>query len=315
MKVIEHIQKASRPLLSFEIVPPPRGKSVRDIIQIVEELLPLNPSWIDVTAHASQADLVEQNDGSFHRRISRKRPGTIGICGVIQNRFKIDTVAHILCLGFTKEETEDALIELQYLGVENVLALRGDSPNFEKRVGPDRSINNYAIDLVEQLNGLRQGDYLHNLDESHPMDFCIGVAGYPEKHFEAPNLKTDLVYLKEKVDGGADYIVSQMFFETQHFLNFRDECKKVGIGIPIVPGLKLIHQPTQLKRIPKTFHVDLPEDLTKEILANPKHTLEIGYQHCLKQCHELLGNGAPVLHFYIMNDARHIVKLIKQLGL
>jgi methylenetetrahydrofolate reductase (NADPH) len=315
MKVIEHLNRAQRPLLSFEIVPPPRGKSVRDIIEIVEDLLPLNPSWIDVTAHASHADLVEQGDGSFHRRISRKRPGTIGICGVIQNRFKIDTVAHILCLGFTKEETEDALIELQYLGVENVLALRGDSPNFEKRVSLNRSINNYAADLVEQLGDLRKGQYVHDLDGSHPIDFCVGVAGYPEKHIEAPNLATDLRYLKYKVDKGSHYIVTQMFFETRHYLKFREDCLSSGITAPIVPGLKLVHMPNQLKRIPKTFNVDLPEDLTKEMLANPKHTLEIGQRHCLKQCQELLENGAPVLHFYVMNDAKHVVQVIKQLGL
>ncbi len=315
MKVTEHLSRAKGPLLSFEIVPPPRGKSVKDIIEIVEDLLPLNPSWIDVTAHASHADLLEQNDGSFQRCISRKRPGTIGICGVIQNRFKIDTVAHILCLGFTKEETEDALIELQYLGVENVLALRGDYPNFEKRVSSNRSINNYAADLVEQLSDLRKGQYMQELENSHPMDFCVGVAGYPEKHIEAPNLMTDLKYLKEKVDKGAHYIVSQMFFETRHFVNFREECKQNGISVPLLPGLKLIHAPTQLKRIPKTFNVDLPEELTKEILANPKHTLEIGQRHCLKQCQELLENGAPVLHFYVMNDAKHVVKVIKQLGL
>lgn len=315
MKVIEHLSKATRPLISFEIVPPPRGKSVKDIIEIVEDLLPLKPSWIDVTAHASHADLVEQDDGTFRRRISRKRPGTIGICGVIQNRFKIDTVAHILCLGFTKEETEDALIELQYLGVENVLALRGDSPNFEKRVSSNRSTNNYAADLVEQLSELRQGHYMQELESSHPIDFCVGVAGYPEKHIEAPNLATDLKYLKEKVDKGAHYIVSQMFFDSRHYVNFRNECQSHGINIPIVPGLKLIHLPTQLKRIPKTFNVDLPEELTQEILANPKHTLEIGQRHCLKQCRELLDAGAPVLHFYVMNDAKHVVRVIKQLGL
>lgn len=315
MKVIEHLIKAKQPLLSFEIVPPPRGKSVKDIIAIVEDLLPQNPSWIDVTAHASHADLVDKGDGTFQRRISRKRPGTMGICGVIQNRFKIDTVAHMLCLGFTKEETEDALIELQYLGVENVLALRGDYPNFEKRVATNRTVNSYAGDLVEQLSDLRQGRYMQTLENSAPIDFCVGVAGYPEKHIEAPNLSTDLIYLKEKVDKGAHYIVTQMFFETQKYLNFRMECENHGIQVPIIPGLKLIYLPTQLKRLPKTFNVDLPEDLTREILENPKHTLEIGQRHCLKQCQELLANGAPVLHFYIMNDAQHVLKVIKQLGL
>ncbi|MEY4617124.1 MAG: hypothetical protein RJB66_2084 [Pseudomonadota bacterium] len=315
MKVIEHLNQSKRPLLSFEIVPPARGKTVKDIIDIVEDLLPLNPSWIDVTAHASHADLFDQGDGIFQRRISRKRPGTIGICGVIQNRFKIDTVAHILCQGFTKEETEDALIELQYLGVENVLALRGDSPNYVKRISADRSANNYAADLVEQLADLRRGKYLQDLESSNPIDFCVGVAGYPEKHIEAPNLSTDIMYLKEKVDRGAQYIVTQMFFETRHYLSFKKACDEAGISVPIVPGLKLLHSPAQLKRIPKTFNVDLPVDLTEEILANPRHTLEIGQRHCLKQCRELLEAGAPVLHFYVMNDAKHVVEVIKKLGL
>lgn len=315
MKVIEHLNQSKRPLLSFEIVPPARGKTVKDIIDIVEDLLPLNPSWIDVTAHASHADLFDQGDGIFQRRISRKRPGTIGICGVIQNRFKIDTVAHILCQGFTKEETEDALIELQYLGVENVLALRGDSPNYVKRISADRSANNYAVDLVEQLAELRRGKYLQDLESSNPIDFCVGVAGYPEKHIEAPNLATDIMYLKEKIDRGAQYIVTQMFFETRHYLNFKKACDEAGISVPIVPGLKLLHSPAQLKRIPKTFNVDLPVDLTEEILANPRHTLEIGQRHCLKQCRELLEAGAPVLHFYVMNDAKHVVEVIKKLGL
>lgn len=315
MKVIEHLNQSKRPLLSFEIVPPARGKTVKDIIDIVEDLLPLNPSWIDVTAHASHADLFDQGDGIFQRRISRKRPGTIGICGVIQNRFKIDTVAHILCQGFTKEETEDALIELQYLGVENVLALRGDSPNYVKRISADRSANNYAVDLVEQLADLRRGKYLQDLESSNPIDFCVGVAGYPEKHIEAPNLATDIMYLKEKIDRGAQYIVTQMFFETRHYLNFKKACDEAGISVPIVPGLKLLHSPAQLKRIPKTFNVDLPVDLTEEILANPRHTLEIGQRHCLKQCRELLEAGAPVLHFYVMNDAKHVVEVIKKLGL
>lgn len=314
MKVIEHLNRAKGPLISFEIVPPPRGQSVKDIIAIVEELLPLNPAWIDVTAHASHADLVEQSDGSFIRRISKKRPGTIGICGVIQNRFKIDTVAHILCLGFTKEETEDALIELNYLGVENVLALRGDSPNFEKRISANRSANHYASDLVEQLSELRRGHYMQELEGSQPMDFCVGVAGYPEKHLEAPNIKTDLEFLKNKVSKGAHYIVSQMFFDNQFYFNFVKSCHQNGINVPIVPGLKLIHLPTQLKRLPKTFNIDLPEDLSKEILSNPKHTIEIGERHCLKQCRELLEQKAPVLHFYVMNDAKQIVNIVKKLG-
>jgi methylenetetrahydrofolate reductase (NADPH) len=315
MKVIEKLNKAKGPLISFEIVPPPRGRTIHDLIQIVETLLPMNPAWIDVTAHASHADMHEQDDGTFQRKISRKRPGTIGICGIIQNRFKIDTVAHVLCLGFTKEETEDALIEMNYLGVENVLALRGDYPNFEKKVSKDRSVNHQASDLVQQIKDLRSGQYITELEGSHPMDFCIGVAGYPEKHQEAPNLHTDIQFLKQKIDAGGDYIVTQMFFDNKHFYNFKSECDKVGITAPIVPGLKVIRNLSQMNRIPKTFHVDLPESVSDEILKNPKHAQEIGIQHCIAQCKDLLANNVPVLHFYVMNDASQVVKVIKSLGM
>lgn len=316
MKVIDKLNNAKNPLISFEIVPPPRGRSIQDLFEIVETLMPLNPAWIDVTAHASQADLIEQDDGSYHRRISRKRPGTIGICGIIQNRFKIDTVAHILCLGFTKEETEDALIELNYLGVENVLALRGDYPNFEKRVSKDRHVNHQAFELVQQIKDLKSGNYLHEVEAStHSLDFCVGVAGYPEKHQESPNLLTDIQFLKHKMDTGADYIVTQMFFDNRHYFNFKNECLKHKINSHLVPGIKVIRNLTQLSRVPKTFHVDLPESLSEEILKNPKHVQEIGIQHCIKQCRELLEKKVPVLHFYVMNDATQVVKVIKELGL
>jgi methylenetetrahydrofolate reductase (NADPH) len=315
MKVIERLNNAKGPLISFEIVPPPRGRTIHDLIEIVETLLPMNPAWIDVTAHASHADMLEKDDGTYQRKISRKRPGTIGICGIIQNRFKIDTVAHVLCLGFTKEETEDALIEMHYLGVENVLALRGDYPNFEKKVSKDRSVNHQAADLVHQMKELRQGHYLSELEGSHPLDFCIGVAAYPEKHSESPNLHTDIQFLKHKVDSGADYIVTQMFFDNKHFHNFKIECDKIGIKAPIVPGLKVIRNLSQMNRIPKTFHVDLPESVSDEILKNPKHAQEIGIQHCISQCKDLLANNVPVLHFYVMNDATQVVKVIKALGI
>lgn len=302
-------------MISFEILPPQRGHSINGIIDIVEDLLPLNPAWIDVTAHASRADLLEQADGSFQRRISRKRPGTIGICGVIKNRFKIDTVAHVLCLGFTKEETEDALIELQFLGVENVLALRGDSPNFQKKIAPNHSANHYAMDLVSQIVDLKKGKYLQELEGAKPIDFCVGVAGYPEKHFEAPNLATDLKYLKSKIDKGAEYVVTQMFFENKNYFNFVRECRELGISVPIVPGLKLVHTQKQMNSLPKTFKIDLPEDLTQEMNQNPNHSLEIGQEYCIKQCRKLLENNVPGLHFYVMNDAQHVVEVVKKLGL
>ncbi len=312
MKVIEHLNNAKNPLFSFELVPPPRGKSVKDLIDAVEQLMPLNPSWIDVTAHSSTAFYNEMADGTIKRRIVKKRPGTIGICGIIQNRFRIDTVAHILCQGFTREETEDALIELGYLGLENVLALKGDYLNFQKSYGKDRTANNYASDLVSQINGLRRGQYLEEMSETAKLDFCVGVAGYPEKHFEAPNLKTDIENLKRKVAAGADYIVTQMFFDNKKYFDFVNLCREAGITVPIVPGLKVLRSVEQLKSIPKHFYVDIPEVLSDEILKNPTHASEIGKNWAYKQVEELLSAKVPCAHFYVMNDANQVCEVVKK---
>lgn len=312
MKVIEHITGAKRPLFSYEIVPPPRGRSVQDIIEIAEALRPLNPPWIDVTSHASSAYFHENSDGTIKRRTFRKRPGTIGICGIIQNRFGIDTVAHILCQGFTREETEDALIELQFLGIHNVLALRGDSPNFQKKVDQSRSVNFYAADLVKQIKDLNRGVYLEEISNSSSLNFGVGVAGYPEKHFEAANFKTDLQNLKLKVDAGAEYIVTQMFFDNKKFFEFERACRDIGITVPIIPGIKILRSTAQLKNIPKTFHIDLPDQLVDEASENPEHVEEIGMNWAIKQTEELLAAKVPVVHFYIMNDTQAVVQTVKR---
>ena len=312
MKVIEHIQNAKGPLFSYEIVPPPRGRSVRDLIEAVEQLQPLSPPWIDVTAHSSTAFYNELADGTIKRRTMKKRPGTIGICGIIQNRFKIDTVAHILCQGFTREETEDALIELGYLGITNVLALRGDYLNFQKPVSKDRTSNKYASDLVKQIKDLRRGQYLEEMAETAAIDFCVGVAGYPEKHYEAPNLKTDVDYLKKKVDAGAEYIVTQMFFDNEKFFEFEKLCRDAGITVPIVPGLKVLRSPDQLKSIPKNFFVDIPEALSEELMKNPKSMNEIGKAWAAKQVEGLLAAKVPVVHFYVLNDTDLVVDVVKK---
>ncbi len=312
MKVIEHIEKARGPLFSYEIVPPPRGRSVRDLVEIVEALAPLNPPWIDVTAHASNAYYQENPDGTIAKRTYKKRPGTMGICGIIQNRFRIDTVAHILCLGFTREETEDALIELSYLGIENVLALQGDNPNYSKPTPNNRSTNQFASDLVSQLSHLRQGKFLDEVSTGSYVDFCVGVAGYPEKHIEAANFKTDLQYLKKKVDCGAQYIVTQMFYDNRKYFAFVKACRDAGIDVPIIPGVKIIRNAAQLKTIPKTFHVDLPEELADSVLADPQHANEIGLRWAEKQVDDLLKNGVNNIHFYIMNDTNLVVNLVKK---
>ena len=313
MHVTEHIAKASSPIFSFEIVPPPRGTSLQAIINAVESLQPLSPAWIDVTSHSSSSFLRERPDGALERKTFRKRPGTLGICGVIQNRFQIDTVAHILCLGFTREETEDALIELNFLGIHNIMALRGDRPNFDKQIPKSRSTNSYASDLVGQIGDLKEGRFLEDLDGSQPLDYCIGVAGYPEKHFEAPSLKTDILHLKRKVDAGAQYIVTQMFFDNQKFFTFVEACREAGINVPIIPGLKVLRSAAQLTSLPKTFHIDLPDKLVDEVLENPTHASEIGKSWALKQSEELLNAGFKNLHYYVLNDSHLVVDLVKKL--
>lgn len=312
MKVIEHIEKANDTLFSYEIVPPPRGRTVQDIIDIVEALVPYNPPWIDVTAHAAGAFYNEKSDGTIERKIYKKRPGTMGICGIIQNRFKIDTVAHILSLGFTKEETEDALIELNYLGVHNVLALRGDGPNYNKKVDTGRSCNHYASDLVEQLADCKAGKFINEISGARPLDFCVGVAGYPEKHFEAPNMKSDLFYTKKKIDSGAEYITTQMFFDNQPYYDYVNLCREEGINVPIIPGLKIIKSVKQLQTLPRHFYIDFPDELVDEITENPDHVKEIGIRHAMKQAEGLLNFGVPCVHFYIMNDTESVLEVVKK---
>lgn len=313
MRVTEHLERATETLFSYEIIPPERGGSITDITRIVEQLAPLSPPFIDVTSHAAEATYDEAPDGTIRRRVRKKRPGTISICGIIQNRYGIDTVPHLLCAGFTREETEDALIELNYLGIQNVLAIRGDTPNHMRRPDPDKTKNRTAADLVAQLHDLRHGKYLDELTSSTPLYMCVGVGGYPEKHFEAPNLKTDIQNLKAKVDAGAEYVVTQMFFDNQVFFDFERRCREAGIEVPIIPGLKLINHRRQLTTLPRHFHVNLPEALADEVAANPQHAGEIGQRWALAQTSELIAHGVPCVHFYVMNDATRVVQLIGDL--
>ncbi|MFW6347042.1 MAG: methylenetetrahydrofolate reductase [Cyclonatronaceae bacterium] len=314
MKVIECYEQASQPLVSFEIIPPRRGKSIHGIFDALDKVMPYQPPFIDVTSHAAEAYYEELDDGSVKRHIKRKRPGTIGLCAAIKHRYDIEPVPHVLCKGFTREETEDALIELNYLGIQNVLAIRGDDHGAPKPVSNSRGINEYAVDLVRQIKRMNKGMYLEQLSDADRTDFCVGVGGYPEKHFEAPNLQWDIQRLKEKVEAGADYIVTQMFFDNQQFFNFVEACRAEGITVPIIPGLKVLTNYRHLSSLPRYFFLNLPEPLTHEISKNPENTRQIGIEWAAQQCRELLDYGVPGLHFYIMANPSPAVELLNSLN-
>jgi methylenetetrahydrofolate reductase (NADPH) len=313
MHVTEHLATSQNPLFSYEIIPPARGKSVQDIIRIVEQVVPFDPPFIDVTTHAAEAFYEELGNGTVRRHVRKKRPGTISICGIIQNRYNIDTVPHLLCRGFTREETEDAMIELAFLGIHNVLAIRGDTPRYRKPVEASDTVNSYAVDLVKQLADLKEGTYLGDLADSEPIDMCIGVGAYPEKHPEAPNLKTDLTYLQQKVEAGAEYVVTQMTFDNAAFFSFVDACRAAGITVPIIPGLKILDTTRQLRSLPRDFSVTLPEPLVDEVLAHPKRVRDIGLEWGRQQVIELLERGVPCVHFYVMRDPSPVPDLIRSL--
>lgn len=310
MKVTEHYNKAKNPLLSFEIIPPKRGGSARQIFDLIEMLIPFNPPFIDVTSHTAESYIEELNDGTIKRYIRRKRPGTIGLSAAILNRFGIDPVPHILCNGFTKEETEDALIELNYLGIHNVLAIRGDEKNVKKADSLGRATNGHASDLIHQIEDMNKGSYLENIMDPVATDFCIGVAGYPEKHFEAPNLTKDIEKLKEKIEAGADYIVTQMFFNNAAYFDFVEKSRSAGINVPIIPGLKVFTSESHLINLPKYFHLEIPEELTQMVHDSPKHVRQIGIEWAAKQTAQLLEKGVPGVHFYIMANAAPTVEAI-----
>lgn len=311
--IAETLANARTPLISYEIIPPKRGTSVDDVMRVVDDLVRFEPPFIDVTSHAAQAYYEELPDGSMRRRVRRKRPGTLGICATIQARHGIAAVPHLLCAGFTREETEDALIELHYLGVNNVMALRGDEHGEPRPISPDRSRNESAADLVHQIADMNAGHYLEDLLDARGTDFCVGVAGYPEKHIAAPNRAWDIAELKRKVDAGAHYIVTQMFFDNRHYFRFVEECRAAGITVPIVPGLKVLTTEKHLTSLPKSFFLDMPEELVGEVQAAPQHAREIGIRWAIRQGEELLGAGVPYLHFYILQSAVAISRVVESL--
>lgn len=316
MKVIEHLEKAKNTLISFEIIPPKRGGNIRQLLNVLEDITKYHPPFIDITSHAAEV-VYEETAGGMQMKIKRKRPGTLGICALIQNKYNIEAVPHVLCSGFTREETEDFLIELHYLGIENVLAIRGDESEYKKPVKFGRSINEYAVDLIKQINSINKGKYLEEgLLDAQPMNFCIGTSGYPEKHFEAPNLLTDVRYTKSKIEGGASYIVTQMFYNNKAFFDYVDLCRKEGIKAPIIPGLKIITSKAHVKTLPKNFYIDIPTDLADEIeKAKPEHVLDIGVNWTAKQVEELMNKNVPAIHFYTMTNSKPIKMLMEKLKL
>jgi methylenetetrahydrofolate reductase (NADPH) len=315
MKVTEHIQQAKDTLVSFEILPPLKGKTINSIYEHLDPLMEFNPAFINVTYHRSETMFKKKLDGTFEKVEVRKRPGTVAICAALMNHYKIDAVPHLICGGFSKRETEDALIDLNFLGINNVLVLRGDAAKNEAFFEPHPDGHKYAIDLQKQVMNLKNGIYLEeDIKNGVKPDFCIGTAGYPEKHFEAPNLKTDMEHLKAKVEAGADYIMTQMFFDNEKFFQFVKECRANGINVPIIPGLKPITNKKQLTILPKIFHVDIPSELSNGILKakTDEEVEKVGTEWLIHQSKELKKFGVPVLHYYTLGKPKVIYNVVKE---
>ncbi len=313
MKVTEYFEQAKdQTLISFEVLPPLKGGRMQDIFAGLDPLMEFKPPFIDVTYHREEFIYKKRESGYYEKTSIRKRPGTVGICASIMHRYGVDAVPHLLCGGFTTEDTENALIDLNFLNVDNVLALRGDARMFEGRFIPEEGGHEFALDLVKQVTDMNAGKYLDtNIDNGAATNFCIGIAGYPEKHFESPNLELDLEYTKAKIDAGANYIVTQMFFNNQKYFEYVDACRAIGINVPIVPGLKPLTKKYQLNSIPRLFHIDMPGDLVKAMNAasTPEAREEVGVEWCIAQSKELKTAGAPCLHYYTMGDSSIIRRI------
>jgi len=314
MKVTEHIEQATETLFTIEILPPKKGEDIHSLFQHIDTLMDFNPAFIDVTYHREEYVYKEMGNGMLKKYVTRKRPGTVGICAAIQNRYHVDTVPHVICGGFSKEDTENMLIDLDFLGIHNVLVLRGDPVKTEPGFVPHPEGHCYANELIEQIAGMNRGNYLYEEPSATPTDFCIGAAGYPEKHFESPNLDTDLYYLKKKVEAGAEFIVTQMFFDNRVYFNFVELCRANGINVPIIPGLKPMATLNHLTALPKYFFLDIPEDLRMEVAKckDNKQVREVGIEWCAQQCRELKAAGVPCLHFYTMSKSEMVRRVAEQ---
>ena len=317
MKITDHIKKANgKTLFSLEVIPPTKGTGIEDLYKNIDPLMEFKPPFIDVTTSREEYVYIEKGNGLMERKITRMRPGTLGICASIQHKYNVDTVPHVLCGGFTKEETEYLLVDCLYLGIDNVLALRGDAMKGQNQFVPTDGGHCNATELVHHINDVGRGKYLTDSERSFQDNkFCIGVAGYPEKHIEAPSMNYDLQKLKEKVDAGADYVVTQMFFDNQKYFDFVKEARAIGIDVPIIPGIKPVATKNHLSMLPKTFKIDLPEPLISKITKAKDNAAvkQIGVEWTVQQCKELLDFGVPVLHFYSMGKSDNIRKVAAEL--
>jgi methylenetetrahydrofolate reductase (NADPH) len=315
MKVIQHIQEAKDTLFSFEILPPLKGKSIQSIYDGIDPMMEFKPKFVNVTYHREEFIYKERENGLLEKIAMRKRPGTVGICAAIMNKYQVDAVPHLICGGFSKEDTENALIDLQFLGIDNVLALRGDSIKTENVFKPHKEGHAYAVDLIGQIMEMNSGSYSIDDIQLAPTDFCIGTAGYPEKHFESMNLTTDLHYLKAKVDAGAEYIVTQMFFDNSKFFRFVESCREIGITVPIIPGLKPIKTLEHIKFLPKFFHIDFPDALSKELLKCKDNAAvnQVGIEWGIEQSKELKASGAACIHYYTMSNSTQVKTIASQI--
>lgn len=315
MKVTEHIKQSKNTLFSFEILPPLKGKSIQSIYDGIDPLMEFGPKFVNVTYHREEFIYKERENGLLEKIAIRKRPGTVGICAAIMNKYDVDAVPHLICGGFSKEETENALIDLQFLGIDNVLALRGDSIKTESNFRPHKDGHTFAKELIDQITEMNEGKYLMDDVNLEPTNFCIGAAGYPEKHFEAMNLSFDLQNLKAKVDAGAEYIVTQMFFDNSKYFEFVDACRAIGINVPIIPGLKPIKSMTHISFLPKFFHIDYPEDLSKALLKckTGADVEQVGIEWGIYQSKELKAKGVPCIHYYTMSNSSSVKAIAKEI--
>ena len=315
MKITDHLKQAKETLFSLEILPPLKGKSIQSIYDGIDPLMEFKPPFVNVTYHREEYVYKERERGLLEKIAIRKRPGTVGICAAIMNKYQVDAVPHLICGGFSKEETENALIDLQFLGIDNVLALRGDSIKTESNFRPHEEGHSYAVDLIHQIKGMNDGIYIMDDVQLEPTDFCIGAAGYPEKHFEAMNLATDLHYLKQKVEAGAEYLVTQMFFDNQKYFDFVKACRAVGIDVPIIPGLKPIRSLNHISFLPKFFHIDYPESLSKELLKckDNKYVEQVGIEWGIQQSKELKAANVPCIHYYTMSNSIAVHSIAKEI--